>query len=116
LSSLRESVTRAVKKAYPTIKVTESKEQTKAPKKLDEAADPAFCLAQELLGLNESVEEVDEIKEGTEVAIMSKRDMMVIHECVKVAKVTEKGVEVTGNEAEMDQEWYNFDVCQIYPV
>ena len=97
-------------------KAEESVEVVEESNPMDEAIDPAFDLAQDLLGLNESVDTGDEIKEGTHVTIMSTRDMQVIYECVKVAQVTEKAVEVTGNEAEVDQEWYSFDTCQIYPV
>jgi len=118
LESLREAVKSAVKEAYPSIEVAEKKieEFEEVTEEVTESIDPAFSLASELLGLNESVDTIDEIKEGTEVTIMSNKNMRVIYECVKVAKVTEHAVEVTGNEAEVDQEWYSFDLCQIYPV
>lgn len=117
LESLQASVKRAVKSAYPSIEVAEKKVEEEATEKaVVESVDPAFELAQDLLGLNESADTMDEIQEGTEVTILSNRDMQVIYECVKVAKITESAVEVTGNGAEVDQEWYRFDMCQIYPV
>jgi hypothetical protein len=116
LDALQEAVKTVVTEAYPSVKIEETKKEKKAPAKLDEATDPAFGLAQELLGLNESTDEMGAIEVGTKVHIMSKVGMRVMHESVMVAQVNERGVEVTGNEAEVDQEWYTFDTCHIYPV
>jgi len=118
VKELQEAVNAAVKVEKVVEKIEESVDGKKADttSQLNETVETAFGFAQELLGLNESVDEINEIKVGTCVLVITKRNLDVIYESVEVAQINEQGVEVSGNEAEVDQEWYSFDTCQIYPV
>lgn len=127
LSTMKKKVASAVRKKYPSIEVTkkatESKEEkVEESKKVEEtkiteqANDSALNLARDMLGLLDESIEPEKIEVGSMVNITAKNRTDVLVTEATVHAITDEGIEITGNEDPLKQDWYRFNVCHIYKI